>query len=417
MRSFIAVVTFSVLANSSHVLTARADDVDGKMEKLAASYIDEMTALLPVEATELGDHRFDSELNKISKESRRHQVEFCRKYLKELKVIDRDELSQQNQIDHELLEHDLQKTIWQIEVLREWEWNPLVYTGLIGSSIYSLMSREFAPLDQRLKSAAARLKQFPRILRQARATLVPKLVPPIHAETAIAQNRGVLNILENMVKPHLPKLDAEQQKKVRAAIKVAEEAIDEHQTWLEKTLAPQAAGNFRVGPKLYDEKLRFTMQSGLSRDQIRARAESELRRVRAEMYDISKSVYLKKYPLTEFPEESSKPYQQAIIRACLELAYAEIPARDEVVATAEESMKLTTEFVRSKDLVTIPDDPLEIIIMPEFQRGVSVAYCDSPGPLDVGQKTFYAVAPLPDDWTDQQCASFSESTTRCPFTI
>ncbi len=44
--------------------------------------------------------------------------------------------------------------------------------------------------------------------------------------------------------------------------------------------------------------------------------------------------------------------------------------------------------------------------MPEFQRGVSVAYLDPPGPLDVGQKAFYAVAPLPADWTEEQVNSF-----------
>ncbi len=56
--------------------------------------------------------------------------------------------------------------------------------------------------------------------------------------------------------------------------------------------------------------------------------------------------------------------------------------------------------------MTLPESPVEIIIMPEFQRGVSVAYCDSPGPLESGEKTFYAVAPLPVDWTAEQARSF-----------
>jgi len=54
----------------------------------------------------------------------------------------------------------------------------------------------------------------------------------------------------------------------------------------------------------------------------------------------------------------------------------------------------------------MPDDPVEIIIMPEFQRGVAVAYLDAPGPLDKGQSAFYAVAPLPTDWTAEQVESF-----------
>jgi len=62
--------------------------------------------------------------------------------------------------------------------------------------------------------------------------------------------------------------------------------------------------------------------------------------------------------------------------------------------------------VKSHDLVTLYDDPLEIIPMPEFQRGVALAYCDSPGALDQGQNTFYAVSPIPADWNAAQVNSF-----------
>jgi uncharacterized protein (DUF885 family) len=62
--------------------------------------------------------------------------------------------------------------------------------------------------------------------------------------------------------------------------------------------------------------------------------------------------------------------------------------------------------VRAKDLVTVPDDPVKVILMPEFQRGVAVAYCDSPGPLDKGLDTYFAISPIPDDWTAQQTESF-----------
>ena len=37
--------------------------------------------------------------------------------------------------------------------------------------------------------------------------------------------------------------------------------------------------------------------------------------------------------------------------------------------------------------------------MPEFARGVAVAYCDSPGPLETADvPTFYCIAPTPADW-------------------
>lgn len=382
------------------------DSMDPQFKQLSERFIDEFTQLSPVSSTELGDHRFDSQLDQVSAEQRTTEAEFYRRFLAELKKIDPDGLSREAQVDHALLEHALNKWLWGLETLEEWAWNPLVYTRLTGGSIYGLMAREFASLEQRLVCVADRLGQFPRLLAQVRQTLVPKRVPPVHAETTAKQNPGVLRILDHMVEPHLAALPDELQKRLRQSIELARQAVGEHQKWIESTLVPQAAGNFRIGPKRYDEKLQFTLHSPMSRDQIRARADSELRRVRLEMYEISKGVYAKEYPLTEFPTDPTPAYRQAIIRACLELAYADVPPRDGLVEAAKQTLKSTTDFVRKHELLTLPDDPLEIILMPEFQRGVSAAYCDSPGALDVGQKTFYAVAPLPTDWTDRQVASF-----------
>ena len=136
------------------------------------------------------------------------------------------------------------------------------------------------------------------------------------------------------------------------------------------------------------------------------RAEFELRRVRGEMYSIARRMRLQENPGADLPESPSPEQQQQVIVAALEKAYVDVPPRDGIVPAARKSLEITTDFVRRHDLATIPSDPLDIIVMPEFQRGVSVAYCDSPGPLEVGQKTFYAVAPLPTDWSDAQCASF-----------
>jgi uncharacterized protein (DUF885 family) len=76
------------------------------------------------------------------------------------------------------------------------------------------------------------------------------------------------------------------------------------------------------------------------------------------------------------------------------------------VELATRTTEEATAFVREHDLVTVPDTPVKIILMPEFQRGVAVAYCDSPGPLDKHLDTFYAVSPIPDDWSDTQVDSF-----------
>jgi uncharacterized protein (DUF885 family) len=379
---------------------------DQQFGQLAARYLDEITALSPVSATSLGDHRFDSQLDMVSAEARARKRAFYREYLEQLRKIKPAQLCRANQVDYALLEHDLEGKLWRLETLQEWAWNPIVYTRLPGGAIYSLMARDFAPLNTRLQHVADRLEQFPRMFRQIRATVEAKRVPQIHAETAIKQNRGVLSILDNMVKPNLPELPENQRNRLKRAMATARAVVEEHQHWLESELLPNAQGDFRLGPQLYDQKLAFTLKTPLTRTQIRERAERELGRVRDQMYRISQQVHKKKYPYTEFPSEPSAAYKQAIIRACLELAYLDTPKADEIVDTAKRSLELATAFVREKDLLTLPPDPVEIIVMPEFKRGVSLAYCDSPGPLDVGLKTFYAVAPLPEDWTEEQVQSF-----------
>ena len=323
-----------------------------------------------------------------------------------MSALDRDRLSRANQVDYQLLLHYVQRQQWQLNELQEWAWNPLKYTSLAGGAIYNLMARDFGPLQERLLHATSRLNQFPRFLEQVRETLDPKRVPKEHAETALKQNRGVLSVLKNLVEPHLAKLPQEEQRQLFDAIALATAAVNEHQKWLESDLFPNALGDFRLGKELYDQKLSWTLQTNFSRQRIHDLASAELKRVRAEMYDISRTFLLSQDPTGNLPLSPSPQQQQATIQQCLELAYLEMPARDQIVATAEASMKITVDFIREHNLVTVPSDPLEIILMPEFQRGVSFAYCDSPGPLDVGQKTFYAVAPLPESWTDEQCESF-----------
>ncbi|TWU38711.1 hypothetical protein Q31b_37890 [Novipirellula aureliae] len=408
---FSSFLQFVVIIQLAGPLVANAETLQDQkhnpqFEQLTAKYLDEFPAYSPVAATALGDHRFDSQLNEVSEEARTRQAEFCTRYLDQLGQIDPEQLSRANQVDHSLLTHELKGTLWQIETLQEWAWNPLTYTSLAGDAIYGLMARDFAPLPARLGHVADRLEQFPRLFSQIRDTLDPQRVPKIHAETAVKQNRGLLSILDNFVEPHVDQLPDAERQRLRHAITETRAAVQEHQKWLETELLPNAGGDFRLGPKLYDERLTFTLKTPLSRSQVRERAERELVRVRDEMYRVSQQVYQQKYPYTEFPEQPSAEYKQAIIRTCLEMAYQDAPPADEIVETAKKSLQLTTDFVRENELITLPADPVEIIVMPEFQRGVSLAYCDSPGPLDVGLTTYYAVAPLPEDWDEKQIQSF-----------
>ena len=386
--------------------SAHASAADDAFELLSQKYLNELVQFSPVNATLIGDHRADDKLDDVSAAARQRALESYRTYLDELATIDRGSLSRANQVDFEVLRNQIESSLWSIETLQEWAWNPLVYVRRSGSAIYGLVARDFAPLETRLSSAAARLEQLPRFFRQTREAIQPARVPKIHAETAVQQNPGLLSIIETMIVPEMAAVDPATQDRLRTAIETANDAIAEHQTWLEEELVPRAAGNFRIGAELFDVKLAFALDSPLSRREIKARAENEYEAVRNAMYEIAKEVYANSHPYTSFPDTPDETYKQVIIRAALEQAYQELPPRDGIVAVAKEQLQQATDFVIEKNIVTMPDEPVEIIIMPEFQRGVSVAYLDPPGPLDSNQSAFYAVAPLPENWTDEQVNSF-----------
>lgn len=380
--------------------------VDAAFADLSKRALDTWMQLSPVSATQIGDHRYDSELDDLSAAGQQKTVAAYKALLGELDKIEVAKLGRENQVDAAILRNQLQSEIWNAEVLQSGKWDPQLYNGIAGSAIYGLMAREFAPLPERLKSATARMEKLPAIFAQARENLDPARVPKIHAETVAKQNKGILSIVDTFITPHIGELPQADQQRLQAAIDGLKKAVDEQQTWLDKTLVPNAKGDFRIGAEKYDQKLKFALSSSLSRQEIGERARAELKRVREDMYGIAQTVLKDKPGAPEMPAQPTDEQQQKAIEAALELAYADKPARDKVVDDAKAALEQSTAFVREHDLVTLPDAPVDIILMPEFQRGVAVAYCDSPGPLDKNLKTFYAVSPIPDDWNDKQVDSF-----------
>jgi uncharacterized protein (DUF885 family) len=231
-------------------------------------------------------------------------------------------------------------------------------------------------------------------------------VPAPHAQTYAAQNRGLHSLVDGMILPHASALSARQRTRLEAAATRLKAAIDEHQAWIEGTLVPAAAGEFRAGTQTFDTQLGFTLQSDLSRAEIRRRADAAVISVREEMYRVSRQALNGVAGAPPTPDAPTEAQQQTAIRAALDLAAAERPARDQLVEIATAGVREADAFLNASDIITMPPQPVTVILMPEFQRGFAVAYLDAPGPLERNLGSFYAVSPIPDDWSDEQATSF-----------
>ena len=390
----------------TEAIAQTASRADRAFETLGRRWIDRSMRYSPISATTIGDHRFDNRIDDVSADGRNAALRFAHDTLRQLEAIDATQLSRANQVDALILANSLRAQIWQTETLQSWAWNPLGYQSLAGGALYGLMAREFAPLPQRLESATARLELLPDLFRKTRAELVPARVPTPHAETYAAQNRGLKSIVTDMIEPHKGELNAGKRARLEAAIARFNAAVDEHQAWIEGTLVPAARADFRVGAEAFDQQLSYTLQSTLSRAEIRQRADAAVISVRAEMYRVSKLALAGRDGAPATPDNPTAEQQQAAIRAALDLAAADRPPRDRLVEVATEGTEEARRFVMQRDLITLPEGPVRVILMPEFQRGVAVAYCDSPGPLERHLDTFYAISPIPDDWSEEQAVSF-----------
>jgi uncharacterized protein (DUF885 family) len=231
---------------------APAAQADAAFADLSARALAGWLRLSPVSATQIGEHRYDSEIDDLSAKGRRQSLDFSRTMLAELDRIDAARLSRENQVDAAILRNQLEYDIWRSEALQSWATDPQVYNELAGGAIYGLMAREFAPLPERLRSATARMEKIPALFAQARENLDPARVPLIHAETVARQNKGVLSIVEMFITPHLSELPEADQARARHAIDGLQKAVAEQQRWLDATLVPNAKGDFRLGQERYD---------------------------------------------------------------------------------------------------------------------------------------------------------------------
>ncbi len=396
---------FAALSLPAPVLAAPGTP-DAAFADVARRWLDAVNRLSPVGATQIGDHRFDGELDDMSAPARGAGVAQLKALLAEIDALPKAQLTRPSQIDAAILSNQIRYDIWTDETLQSWAWDPLIYTGLVGDALYSLIARDFAPEPVRLTAAVARMEKLPTLLAQARENLSPARVPRVHAETAARQNKGVLSLVTELIAPHAGDLPPEVRARFTPAAEALTKAVNDHRAWIEGALIPGAKGDFRLGQALYDRKLAFALNANLPRQEIRRDAEAALADTRAQMYALSRQILAGRADGPALPEAPTPAQQQTAINAALDLAAADRPARDEVVTFARQALAEATDFVRSKDLITLPAAPVQVIVMPEFKRGVAVAYCDPPGPLDKGLATFYAVSPIPDDWTAEQTASF-----------
>jgi uncharacterized protein (DUF885 family) len=195
-----------------------------------------------------------------------------------------------------------------------------------------------------------------------------------------------------------------QKAELEAANKAAIAALHDFEAFLKTDLLPRSDGSFRVGRDLFTKIVRRSFDDDLDVDQLAKDARVTMGGTRAEMLTTAIELWptLMKTPV---PQPKTEADKRAAIKAVLDKLAEEHPDDATILGDSKKILGELTTFVRDKDLVRVPDEPCDVIEMPEYKRGVTVAYCDASGPLEAKPQTFVAISPPPADWTAARRAS------------
>ncbi|HMF46728.1 MAG TPA: DUF885 domain-containing protein [Candidatus Udaeobacter sp.] len=390
-----ALATLSLSISSTFAISH-----DDAFQKLAHDYVEKYLRANPEQATDLGDHRFDGQLTDYSVEARGQNLATQKDFREKLNTIDGSQLTGPNSIDFRILKENVDYQIFRDEELKEPEWNPLVYMQSLANSLYLLVARDFAPAEKRVPSLRQRMEKVPGVIAQAKANL--QHPPRIHTETAIEQTQGAINLVRSELAPLLDQVP--QMKKELAPLQEkTAAALEDYKKWLQKDLLPRSDGDFRLGEQKYRKKLRFALASDLPIEEILQRARADLEQTQTAMYETALPLYKKYFPNAD---EKTLADKHKVTAAVLDKLAEQHPNDTTVVDYAKKVVTEATDFVKRHDVASVPDVPLDVIAMPEFKRGVAIAYCDAPGPLEKNGQTFFAVAPTPKDWSKERKESF-----------
>ena len=370
-------------------------------------FLAEFLAQNPVLATATGEHRHDGAWPDATEAGRLARLEAGDRWLARFGSL--ADLTSDEAIDRDLVVGELEAARFAETELREDAWNPLEWVYLLGEGIFTLIAREFAPLADRLTSVAARLEGIPLVLDGARDALVGVEGRPVgrfQTEAALRQLPGIAELIDDAVAEAdgaagdtavvalTPRL--------RAAAAAAKAAIGAFEAHLRDVVLPASDGDGRLGRELFAKKMRHTMRSDeLTAERILAAAEREYPLVRAEMVRLARDLWPAWCGDRPLPDDEG-----AIVRGVLDPVAAEHPKADELLDWCREETAQIEAFCTEHDLIGLADEPLVIQWTPVFLRAFGGAMLSSPGPLDKGQKAFFAITPMPDDWSEEQRESY-----------
>jgi len=358
-----------------------SEDPNTSFQRLADSFFDEMFKLQPNWATGAGIHDYDLQYDDMSVLGYEKRIAVLNRYLEQLNALNPTGLKPTVFHDRELLTNHIRARLLSLQEMQDWRKNPDYYPSHASSSIFNLIKRDFAPLAERMKSVIARERAIPQSLIEGRKNLNAPEVPRIYTEVAIEQLPGIKSFFRESVPEALKTV---KDKTLVAQFKESNTAVlkslEEYDRFLKDDLLAKSKGNFAIGPEFYARKLQYEEMVDEPIPSLLDKGYKELHRLQKEFQETAKSINPKADP------------KDTLIQMA-----TDHPRPDHLLAEVNGCLSNIRQWCIDKSIVTMPSkDPLTVEETPPFERALTFASMDAPGPFEKKAKEAFYNVTLPE---------------------
>ena len=363
---------------------------------LVDEYFDAYFHFHPSDATYAGFHQYDEQLEDYSQKARDAELSFLLEAKQATGYTHTDLLNEEQRLDLKILASAINARILELQEIRMWQKNPDIYSSSGTSSVYLLMSRNFAPPAERLKSVIAREQQIPACLAEGKISL--KNPPRVYTEVAIEQLPGIISFFQHDVPEAFKDVtDPQLLARFKASNANVISALQRYETYLKTELLPLSKGDYRLGPELYRKKLLYDDMVEIPLDRLLQIGYDDLHKNQAELKRVAALI-----DPTKTPEQ---------VLATLEQDH---PQPDQLLQSFRDTFSSLIGFIQQKNIITIPSDVRPTVQeTPPFARALTSASMETPGPYETkATQAFFNVTLPESSWPAEKTKSWMEGFNR-----
>jgi uncharacterized protein (DUF885 family) len=357
----------------------------GAFRAFVDDYFNGLFEFNPSLGTANGFHEYDNRIETYSADSFRDRLTMLKSQSTRLDALRSRDLSPEQAIDAAILDGQIRSEIQDISTIVSWRRNPINYVSLPGSAIDGLMKRDFAPAQDRLRSAIERMRGIEPLLANMKANMT---VPPKEfTDLAIRVSKGSIGFFRDTVADWAKGAAGGDDQLLKEFTKVnagAVKAFEAATRYLEKDLKPKSRGAYAIGMKNFADKLAYEEMVDLPV---------------ARLLEIGEANLAKDYK--DFVETAHKIDAGKTPAQVMQTLSNDHPTEAGQIPSAKKTVDSIRQFIVDHKIITIPSEVRPTITeTPPYARSGSFASMDTPGAYEKKAKeAFYYITPPEKDWT------------------